>query len=109
MKNKVTQATIRTTKGYETIAIDQLTESMEIVRIGNKHMKPYIYSRAFDLTDLSEENAQRYGLEPKIYKYIGVSTESNFNSRTAKWVNLNTNRENKLGEILIKLGLILTH
>lgn len=107
MKNKVTQATIRTTKGYETIAIDQLTESMEIVRIGNKHMKPYIYSRAFDLTDLSTKNAQRYGLEPKIYKYIGVSTESNFNSRTAKWVNLNINRENKLGEILIKLGLML--
>ena len=39
MKNNKLKATIRTSEGYKTIEIDQLTESMDIVKIGNKHIK----------------------------------------------------------------------
>ena len=57
MKNNKLKATIRTSEGYETIEIDQLTESMDIVKIGNKHMKPYVYVRELDFTNLSDADS----------------------------------------------------
>ena len=74
MKNNKLKATIRTSEGYETIEIDQLTESMDIVKIGNKHMKPYVYVREFDFTNLSD--ADKIGFRDDfIYDYLKDNNE----------------------------------
>ena len=107
MKNNKLKATIRTSEGYETIEIDQLTESMDIVKIGNKHMKPYVYVREFDFTNLSDGDSMLYGIKQKVYKYVGVSTEQLFTRRTSKWVYLNTHRNNDIGKLLNKIKYML--
>lgn len=108
MKSNKLKATIRTSKGYETIGIDQLTEHMDIVKIGSKHMKPYVYVREFDFTNLSDSDAKAYGLEPKVYKYVGMSTEQLFSSRNAKWTYLNTYRNSKIGKLLNNIRNMLS-
>ena len=107
MKNNKLKATIRTSEGYETIEIDQLTEFMDIVKIGNKHMKPYVYAREFDFTNLSDEDSMLYGIKQKVYKYVGVSTEQLFTRRTSKWVYLNIHRNNDIGKLLNKIKYML--
>lgn len=107
MEDKVTQATIRTSEGYESITIDKITESMDIVKIGNKHMKPYVYVREFDFTYLSIEDSKIYGIDQKIYKYVGISSEEYFSARTSKWVNRNINQDNRIGKILKNIDSML--
>lgn len=107
MKNNKLKATIRTSEGYKTIEIDQITESMDIVKIGNKHMKPYVYVREFDFTNLSDADSMLYGIKQKIYKYVGVSTEQLFTRRISKWVYLNTHRNNNIGKLLNKIKYML--
>lgn len=107
MKNNKLKVTIRTSDGYEAIEIDQLTESMDIVKIGNKHMKPYVYVREFDFTNLSDADSMLYDIKRKIYKYVGFSTEQLFSSRTSKWAYLNINRNNDIGKLLNKIENML--
>ena len=107
MKNNKLKATIRTSEGYETIEIDQLTEFMDIVKIGNKHMKPYVQAREVDFTNLSDEDSMLYGIKQKVYKYVGVSTEQLFTRRTSKWVYLNIHRNNDIGKLLNKIKYML--
>lgn len=107
MKNNEYMATIRTSDGFETIDLCKFTEdawdSFDIVRIGNRQLKPYLYVREFDLRYLTKEDVQKYGIQPKIYKYIGVSSEENFRIRTAKWVYRSKNNNNQIGCLLRQL------
>jgi len=105
MKN--IKATIRTSNGYETIDLSQATENMDIVKIGNKHIKPYIYVREFDFTGLSDADARLYNIKQKVYKYVGMSTEQLFTTRTSKWMYLNIHRNSDIGKLLKNIEYML--
>lgn len=111
MKNNLNIAIIRTSEGYESINImdyeESYLETLDIVKIGNKQLKPYLYFREFNLTLLDKEELRKYGLQPKVYKYVGVSTEYNFKQRTSKWVVRSKGNDNIIGNLLRKLEKLL--
>lgn len=74
-----------------------------IIKIGTKELKPLVYLRQFDFTDLSYYKSHKYGIDRAIYQYIGYSNDYNLAHRIAKWTTLNISRNNKIGKFLKSL------
>ena len=72
----------------------------QIVKIGRKELKPLVYLRKFDFTDLSYYKSNKYGINRAIYQYIGYSYAYNLAHRTAKWTSTNISKDNKIGKFL---------
>lgn len=111
MKNNLNIAVIRTSEGYESINIidyeESYLETLDIVKIGNSQLKPYLYIREFNLTSLDRNKIEKYGLEPRIYKYVGVSTEYNFKQMTSNWVMELIEHDNRIGDLLKRLECVV--
>lgn len=72
----------------------------QIIKIGTMELKPLVYLRKFDFTDLSYYKSRKYGIRRAIYQYIGYSDDYNLENRTAKWTRYNISKENKIGIFL---------
>lgn len=72
----------------------------QIIKIGTMELKPLIYLRRFDFTDLSYYKSHKYGIYRAIYQYVGYSDDYNLGNRTAKWTRNNLSKENKIGKFL---------
>lgn len=111
MRNNSNIAVIRTSEGYESINImdyeESYLETLDIVKIGNSQLKPYLYIREFNLDWLNRYELEKYGLEPKIYKCIGVSTEYNFKKMTSDWVAETIEHDNRIGDLLKRLECVV--
>lgn len=64
-----------------------------------KSNKPLVYLREFDFTDLSYYKSRKYGIQRKVYKYVG-STDETLVNRTAKWTYKNIRLNNVIGKLL---------
>ena len=75
-------------------------DGTRIIKKGSKELYPIVYLREFDFRDLSYYKSRKYGIDRKIYKYIGVSEDYNLRTRTSKWTNKNLYKDNKIGQLL---------
>ena len=75
-------------------------DGARIIKKGSKELYPIVYLREFDFRDLSYYKSRKYGIDRKIYKYIGVSEDYNLRTRTSKWTNKNLYKDNKIGQLL---------
>ena len=71
-----------------------------IIKKGNIELYPILYLRKFDFTNLSYYKSRKYGIDRKVYQYVGVSDDYNLRTRTSKWVNKNIKKDNKIGKLL---------
>ena len=72
----------------------------QIIKVGTKELKPLVYFRRFDFTDLSYYKSKKYEIKRAIYQYIGYSNAYNLAHRTAKWTSTNISKDNKIGKFL---------
>lgn len=75
-------------------------DGTKIIKKGAKELYPIVYLREFDFTNLSNYKSRKYGIDRKIYKYVGVSEDYNLRARTSKWTNKNVYKDNKIGKLL---------
>jgi len=65
----------------------------------NKELYSILYLRELDFRNLSYYKSRKYGIERKIYKYVGMSDET-LRTRTSKWTRKNIDKDNKIGRLL---------
>lgn len=72
----------------------------QIIKVGKKELKPLVYLRRFDFTNLDYYKSKKYGIRRAIYQYVGYSDAYNLAHRTAKWTSTNISKDNNIGKFL---------